>query len=274
MVFALLTKKIRTMKAVAVVTYKEWAAYRTHSLVSVLVGPLFFAVQMVIWNAVYSGRDTINGLTLHMMLGYYGISILINYIIMDFADWNLQMLIHSGRYITFALRPIHHRFFALSQKIGHRALGFIVEFIPVLLILALVFRIDMIPASVPWFALSIVFSFLITFHINYSIGILGFWLTRTGGVRGAVRLVISLSSGSLIPLSFFPAWCQALFLFLPFQHSVYVPAMVFNGHYNLAGFELPIPAIVGVQGIFVLLTHIMSEALYRIGNKRFTAVGV
>jgi len=262
------------MKAVAVVTYKEWSAYRTHSMVSVLVGPLFFAVQMIIWNAVYSGRDTINGLTLQMMLGYYGVSILINYITMDFADWNLQMLIHTGRYITFKLRPIHHRFFALSQKIGHRILGLIVEFIPVLLILTLVFKVNMAPASVFWFILSVAFSFLITFYINYSIGIMGFWLTRTGGVRGAVRLIISLSSGSLIPLSFFPAWCQTVFFFLPFQHSVYVPSMVFTGHYSLAGLELPLPVIVGVQGVFVVLTYALSEALYRAGNKRFTAVGV
>jgi len=265
--------KIKIIRAVAIVTYKEWSAYRTHSMVSILVGPLFFVVQMVIWNAVYSGKETIGGLTLQMMLGYYSISILINYLVMDFADWNLQMLIHTGKYITFALRPLHHRFFALSQKIGHRILGLIFEFIPVLLILTVVFKLNMIPDSLLWFILSVVFSFLITFYVNYSIGILGFWLTKTAGIRSAVKLIIALSSGSLIPLSFFPVWCQSLFFFLPFQHTVYVPSMVFIGRYDLAGMTLPIPVIVGIQGIFVILMFVLSEVLYRFGNRRFTAVG-
>ena len=33
-------KQIRILKAVAFATYKEWSVYRTHSLVSILVGPL------------------------------------------------------------------------------------------------------------------------------------------------------------------------------------------------------------------------------------------
>jgi len=265
--------KLKILKAVAVVTYKEWSAYRTHSMVSILVGPLFFAVQMIIWTAVYSGEEGINGLTLPMLLSYYGVSTLINYLTMDFADWNLQMLIHTGKYITFALRPMHHRFFAFSQKVGHRVLGFVFEFIPVLLILVFVFRVDMMPASFFWFVISVVFSFLITFYINYSIGILGFWLTKTAGIRSAVKLIISLSSGALIPLSFFPRWCQRLFFVLPFQHTIYVPAMVFTGSYSLADMSLSLPVIVGVQGVFVILTFLLSEVLYRFGNRHFTGVG-
>ena len=266
-------RKLKILRAVAAVTYKEWSAYRTHSMVSILVGPLFFAVQMIIWTAVYAGNETINGLTLPTLLSYYGISTLINYLTMDFADWNLQMLIHTGKYITFALRPMHHRFFALSQKVGHRILGFVFEFIPVLLILVFVFRVNMIPASFFWFIISVIFSFLITFYINYSIGILGFWLTKTAGIRSALKLIVSLSSGTLIPLSFFPQWCQTLFFALPFQHTVYVPAMVFTGNYTLAGQTLPLPVIVGVQGVFALLTFLLSELLYRLGNRRFTGVG-
>ena len=133
-----LVSKIRqgltVMKAVALVTYKEWVAYRSHVLVSLLVGPLFFLVQVFIWQAVYASRETLNGLTLEQMLIYFGVSAVINYLVMDFADWNLQMLIHTGLFLTYMLRPMSHRFFALSQKIGHRILGFWMEFIPVFLL--------------------------------------------------------------------------------------------------------------------------------------------
>ncbi|HYW82962.1 MAG TPA: ABC-2 family transporter protein, partial [Spirochaetia bacterium] len=136
----------RILKAVAFATYKEWAAYRSHMLLSLLVGPAFFLAQVFIWKAVYAGRETIAGFSLQNMLFYFGAASIITYLIMDFADWNLQMLIHTGRFLTFALRPLSHRFFALSQKVGHRALGFLFEFIPVWLIFALVFRIPLLPA--------------------------------------------------------------------------------------------------------------------------------
>ena len=121
-------------KAIAFVTYKEWSAYRTHSLVSVFVGPVYFIVQYFIWTAVYGESGSLAGMELSQMIRYFGASALIGYITMDFADWNLQMLIRTGKFLTFSLRPIHHRQFALYQKFGHRVLGFFFEFLPCLLI--------------------------------------------------------------------------------------------------------------------------------------------
>ena len=44
---------LKTLIAVATATYKEWAAYRSHMLISIFVGPIFFLVQYFIWGAVY-----------------------------------------------------------------------------------------------------------------------------------------------------------------------------------------------------------------------------
>ena len=112
-----LKHELEVLKAVAFVTYKEWSAYRTHSLVSVFVGPVYFIVQFFIWTAVYGDNGSLAGMELEQTIRYFGALALIGYLVMDFADWNLQMLIRTGKYLTFALRPIHHRFFALSQKI-------------------------------------------------------------------------------------------------------------------------------------------------------------
>lgn len=269
----IILNKLRIIKQIAIVTYKEWAAYRTHSLVSVFVGPIHFLVQVIIWTAIYQTQSTINGLNLHQMLTYYGISTLIVYLTMDFADWNLQMLIHSGKYITFTLRPIHHRFFALSQKIGHRILGFVFEFIPVLLIFVFVFKIDLSPDSMVWSVTSIILSFLMTFYINYCIGLLGFWLTRTNGIKGMIRLVTNVFSGAFIPLAFFPQTVQNIMFFLPFQYTIYIPSMVYTGSYELLGFGDSPAVIVGIQALYVVIMWILSEVLYRFGNRRFMGVG-
>lgn len=242
-------------------------------MISILTGPLYFLVQMCIWRAVYSSGATIGGMSLEDMLSYYAVTALLGYLTMDFADWNLQMLIRTGKYITYALRPMHHRFFAFSQKLGHRVLGFLFEVLPVLAIFLLVFRMDMRPAHWGWALLSIALAFMTVFLVNYSIGLIGFWLVKTDGVRQVLSMFIMLCSGSLFPLAILPKSVQGVLFFLPFQFMTYVPNRVYTGSYSLGGFTMSLPEIVGLQALYVLVLWGLSELLYRLGMKRFTAVG-
>jgi ABC-2 type transport system permease protein len=263
----------RTLHSVAYVTYKEWAAYRSHMVVSLFVGPVLFLVQLFIWQAIFSVRGTLNGLTLDQMITYYAIVAVINYFIFDFADWNLQMLIRTGKLLTFLLRPVSHRYFALSQKVGHRMLGLWLELTPVLLIFIFVFRIDLQPAYPFWAVMSILFSFLLMFLINYCIGMTAFWLTNTDGIRRMFMILRDVCAGVFIPLSFFPDALQKLMFFLPFQYIIYVPARVIIGSYELADLSLTIPQIVALQGVVVVVMWLVSGLLWHLGIRKFTGVG-
>jgi ABC-2 type transport system permease protein len=262
------------IRAVGWATYKEWAAFRSHMAVSILIGPIYFLVQYFIWQAIFSTRDTLNGFTLEQMLVYYGVMSCINYLTFDFADWNLQMLIRTGKYVTFVLRPVSHIFFAFSQKIGHRSLGFWMEFLPVSLIYFFVLGIDLIPAQPLWAIISVILGFVMTFLVNYCIGLTAFWLTNADGIRRMFLLVRDVTAGMLIPLTFFPEIVQKVLLFLPFQFMQYVPVRVFVGSYELAGVTLSIPQIVGLQAVAVLLMWGLSSVLITLGLRKFTGVGV
>ncbi len=268
-----LEKQFAVLKSVAIVTYKEWAAYRTHSMVSIFVGPVYFLVQYFIWNAVYGDGGSLAGMELSQTIRYFGVTALIGYLTMDFADWNLQMLIRTGKYLTFAFRPINHSFFALSQKIGHRFLGFYVEFIPCFLIFNLLFRINMIPEYIGWTILSVVLAFLMNFYVNYTLGMIAFWLIDANGIRHVFALVSAFFSGGLIPLVFFPDWMQTIQFFLPFQYVLYVPAMVWTGEYSLGGITMSIPHIVGIQTLAVGTMFMLSKFINHFAIKRFTGVG-
>jgi len=245
--------QLEVMRAVALVTYKEWSAYRSHSMVSIFVGPVYFIFQYFIWTAAYGGK--------------------IGYVTMDFADWNLQMLIRTGKFLTFAMRPIHHRFFALSQKIGHRFLGLIFEFIPCLLIFTLLFDVNMIPSNVGWTMLSISLAFLMTFYVHYILGMTAFWFVQSSGIRRVFDLLSGVFSGVFIPLVFFPQAVQKLLFFLPFPYMSYVPAMVYTGNFQLAGIKMEVAEIVALQGIAVVLMMLLSEVIYKASMRHFNGVG-
>lgn len=254
-------------------TYKEWSAYRTHSLVSVFVGPVYFIVQYFIWTAVYGGGGTLGGMELEQTIHYFGASALIGYLTMDFADWNLQMLVRTGKFLTFTLRPMHHRFFALSQKLGHRVLGFFFEFLPCLLIFQFVFKINMVPRELGWTILSVMLAFLMNFYVNYCIGMTAFYFVQARGIRVVYQLFAQIFSGALIPLSFFPAVIQRVMMFLPFQYTNYITAMVWTGSHSVGEMGLTIPQAVLCQAVAVAVTALMSELIYRASIRRFTAVG-
>lgn len=269
-----LLKPFPVIKSVAFVTYKEWSAYRSHMLVSLFVGPVNFLVQYFIWHAVYSTRGSINGLTLEQMIAYFGAAAVINYIIYDSADWNLNMLIHTGRFVTYIIRPMSHRLFAFSQKVGHRLLGVIIEAAPVYLIITFVFGVRLVPAQPLWAVLSTALGFVMYFLINYCIGIIGFWLVRAEGVRRMVQILNMVLRGTFIPLVFFPDALQKVLFFLPFQYAMYVPVRVFAGSYELAGWSFTPPQITGIQGLAVIIMFFITELLWRLGVRRFTGVGV
>ncbi len=245
-----LKRKWDCFAAVAIATFKEWSVYRTHTMVSIFVGPVYFGVQYFIWTAVYASRPELSGMALEQTIRYFGATALIGYITMDFADWNLGMLVRTGKFLTFALRPVHHRFFAFSQKAGH---------------LHFLFGVDMRPAHLGWAFLSVLLAFLINFQFNYILGMTSFWFIRADGVRNVTRLLSGIFSGALIPLAFFPGWLQTIQYFLPFQYTVYVPASVFTGNFT--------PRLIAYQAAALAVIYALSELMYRRAMRRFSDAG-
>jgi ABC-2 type transport system permease protein len=212
-------------------------------------------------------------MNLTQMITYFGASTLIGYLTMDFADWNLQMLIRTGKFLTFALRPIHHRFFAFSQKLGHRFLGFLFEFIPCYFIFTFLFGINMVPKQFWFTLLSVALAFLMNFYVHYILGMTAFWFVQSSGIRRVFDLLSGVFSGIFIPLVFFPEVVQKALFFLPFPYMSYVPAMVFSGKFTLAGIHMSVAEIVALQGLAVGLVMILSEVIYRVSIKHFNGVG-
>src|SRR3954449_6259122 len=83
--------------AIAQVTWKEWAAFRSHMAVSLLTGPLRFVVMSWIWTTTTRSAGAANGLARDDLIAYSAFALLAGYVVFDFADWNLQMLVRTGR---------------------------------------------------------------------------------------------------------------------------------------------------------------------------------
>ena len=124
-----------------------------------------------------------------------------------------------------------------------------------------------------WTILSVALAFLMNFYVNYCLGMTAFFLVKASGVRVMYQLFAQIFSGVLIPLNFFPELVQKIMLFLPFQYTNYIPAMVWTGSESVGSLGLGVPQAVVLQAVAVGLMMIFSEVLYKCAIKRFTAVG-
>lgn len=261
------------IKAVSLSTYKEWAAYKSHMAMTMFLTPAGLLVQYCIWNAVYSGVGSFHSITLAGMMQYYAVTSIIGLICFDFAEWNLQMLIRSGKLTTFLLRPITHIRYAFYQKLGHRFLSIWLEVLPVLLIIVFVLRIQL-PRLNALTVLTIALGFCMTFLVNYAVGILSFWVVNNAGMRGVFYLIASVTSGVYFPLTILPKAIQNILFLLPFQFMSYVPARVWMGSYTLGSITLPVRQVVVIQFAAVALMGAACSLLWRFGEKRYMGVGV
>jgi len=114
---------------------------------------------------------------------------------------------------------------------------------------------------------------MMNFYVNYCLGMTAFFLVKASGIRVVYQLFAQIFSGALIPLNFFPEILQRVMIFLPFQYTNYIPAMVWTGNESIGVLGLSVPQAVLCQAAATVFMFVFSEALYRCAMKRFTAVG-
>jgi ABC-2 type transport system permease protein len=265
--------RFEALIAIAQVTWKEWAAFRSHMAVSLLTGPLRFVVMSWIWTTTTHAAEATNGLARDDLIAYSAFALLAGYAVFDFADWNLQMLVRTGRYTNHLLLPLPHPLFAFGQKLGHRALAILLEAVPVWGLVSLWLGHPLVPQQVLWFGLSLALGFVLMFLVNYASGLAGFWLVRAEGVRRCMALARDTLAGAWLPLSFFPtAFLPFLFL-LPYPWVLYVPIRIALGRVEILGWVLSAPEAVGAQLLVTLAWMAIVSGLQRVASRRFLAAG-
>jgi ABC-2 type transport system permease protein len=265
--------RLGVLAAIAVVTWKEWAAFRSHMAVSLFVGPLRFLIFTWIWTATTSAGSSVGGMARADLITYSGMAIILGYAVFDFADWNLQMLVRTGVYVNHLLQPLHHAWYALAQKMGHRVLALLIEAVPVWIMVSLLIGRPLVPRHPAWFLVSAGIGFFLMFVVNYASGLVGFWLVRAEGVRRCIVLVRDLVGGAVLPLSFFPSVIQPFLFLTPYPWILYVPLRIGTGNVEIVGRILSPAQAVGMQFAVLVVALLAMLGLDALSRRRFLAAG-
>jgi len=234
--------------------------YRAGFLFTVLGNIIYMGVAYFLWRTIYGSAATIHGLTFNQTFLYVALGSAVFILLKTYVDWEISYEIREGVIAVYLTKPVDYEFYALFSSLGGMLTSLGAISLPTLFLLLVVFRVQVTPGpGLALFPLSLMIAFLISFCLDYSVGILTFYTESIWGLSITKEILVSVLSGALVPLQFYPAGIQKILLLLPFQAIYYTPLMLVSQPQQ--GW-IPSLSMLGVQLLWAGILFVLTRLLY------------
>jgi len=221
---------LRTYGAFFMKSFKKNLAYRSQVWLRIVGNIVTILVQVAIWGALL-GSGPASGISFHDMVTYAILNTSVAAILMDGLIHEADERMRTGNIAIDLLRPLHYPLCLFADQLGKSAFHFVFAVLPTLLVATLLFGFTA-PASA-WdllaFLAAIVIALAISFALGYLVVLLAFWFLTTLHFEWAMVGLMTVFSGSFLPLWFFPPGWLEVARVLPFQFLGFVPAAIYMG---------------------------------------------
>lgn len=208
-------------------TFMVGLVYRFGFLFTILGNIVYLSVAYYLWKSIYRYSDVIRGLTFNETFLYVGLGSAVFILLKTYADWYIHYEIREGIIANYLTKPMDFQIYVLFANLGSLLMNLLAITLPTAIMLGFVFRV-----SIPFgpgiflFPISLLLAFLISLSIDYFVGLMGFYSESVWGLSITKEIIVSVFSGALIPLQFFPDAIQKVLYWLPFQAIYHTPLMM------------------------------------------------
>jgi ABC-2 type transport system permease protein len=245
--------------------------YRLGFLFTVLGNVLYMIIAYFLWRSIYGGQDSINGLTFDQALLYVALGSTIFILLKTYTDWGMAGDIRDGTISVYLTKPIDYQLYNLAATLGFASTSLLTVTLPTVLMLVFVFRVHFAAgAGYLFFPLSLVIAFVIGFNFDYAVGLSAFYTESIWGISITKEILISVLSGALLPLQFFPEAVQRILMALPFQAMYFTPLMMVTKPDQEAGVFV---RMLAVQVAWAAATYVASRLLFHQAVKVLRVAG-
>jgi len=224
-----------------------------------------------IWMAIYKFDSVINGISKDQIITY----IILSRIIYTQITWGfiprIGRTIQTGAIAMELLRPMDFMLLMFFERIGDFIAFSTMTAIPILIICSLTLGMQPPPDifTLGCFILSFLMAMALSFFVEFCVGLLTFYTNYSWGLQAFEEALVSLFSGALIPLTFFPGWLKTIANVLPFQQMSYSPVSIYLG--IVKGQQILDVLAFQLMWIVILLT--MTRLFYKFAIKKVTVQG-
>lgn len=247
--------------------FKRNMMYKFQTWSRILGDIMFIFMWYYVWKGLYNGCQTISGVSFDKMVVYaLAAQFLITLNNAASPIWRTDPLFRTGDIANELIRPYNFTlrilFECMANSVAYLLLSTIWVFGAAILILKV--KIEVTPFFVFMFFVSGFLGYLIRYFIELCFSYLSFWIVNVGGIRILFLFLISLLSGSVVPLWYFPSTIRFLADILPLKYIYYVPNLMLTNVQSVS----EVLQYIGVQIIWLVLLVILSQVVWKRGNHK------
>ena len=251
----------------------ELTAFRMSMALNFVGNIIYMIVVYFLWSAIYESTPTgiVNGMTFSDTLIYLTLASAICSLVEVYLVWQMGRDIQSGQFSLYFTKPTDFFLYQFFNQSGNIATGFIVTFLPTFFIVDFLssWRIP-IGVNILFFAMSLIFSIIINFCIDFMIGTLCLYTQSFWGINMMKEVIVLLLSGATIPIAFFPHAFQTVVMYLPFQAIYNVPLQILiSDSLSFADYG----KYLGIQAFWSLAMIVLARLFFRHASKVITVNG-
>lgn len=240
--------------------FQTGVVYRFGFIFTILSNMVYIGIVYYLWRSIYAGRETLRGLTFNETFLYVALGSAVFILLKTFTDQYIAWDIREGTVVQLLIKPVDYQLFQLFFSLGAMLINLVGITAPTLLMLFLVFKVEIVMgAGVLLFPVSLVLAFLVSFTLDYFVGLLAFYTESGWGLSMTKEIIISVLSGALIPLQFFPGFIQAVLNWLPFRAIFHIPLMMITRPAEPLSAYLP---LLGVQAAWAAVLLLATRMFY------------
>ncbi len=248
--------------------------YRANFMISLISAAYPIIIQTFLWTAIYRGTpgDALYGYTYAQMIAYTFLAGLMSRIVRTGFEYDIMDDVKNGKFSRFLVQPLGYFPYRLCSYYGQKVPNLAIIGVVLVAVLAGLTAFGVIALTlqrVLLFALALVLAITLNFLIFYCVSATSFWIVEVGFLFEGIRIVFILLSGGIFPLEVFGERFVQIMNFLPFKYTVSFPINILNGRAPFA--EIWVGLV--VQCVWIGLCLMLSQYLWRIGGRRYVAVG-
>lgn len=169
------------------------------------------------------------------------------------------------------LRPVDVQFSYLTIDLGRAACTILPRGVPSVLVGVFTFGLAMPGTPGPYLLglVSVVLAVALSFLCLFAVGLIGFWVVETRGIRVLYQICGTFLAGLFVPVHMFPAWLRTVAQATPFPSILQSPIDILSGRVT----GLTAGTVVATQIFWVLAIGAIGRVLLAAGRRRLEVQG-
>jgi ABC-2 type transport system permease protein len=241
-------------------------AYRWEVFESLVVNIIYILASVFLWRTAYRGIGTVSGVQEDQMITYAISAVVLRTLFQCNVQGKINGLIRRGDIATELLKPVNLIGYWLAEDLGSVLSSLVMYLIPLVVVSTLLIHIPL-PASLPallCFAISCILSFGILWMLGALFGLVTFWTADLGNLGAVKDEVVTILSGSVVPLWFFPDAVQRVSGYLPFQYTYQMPLSIYIGRTKPS----EAVSVLLIQSVWIVVLLLLLAGLWRMAKRR------